>query len=125
MLQGIVKAHPELGAVHYGVGQLLARMGQLDEAAAAFDRAEQGVARQPSGGPGAQRRAAADGQAGLAKSAGRHGHRARGARHAADRVAAHESAARVALALKDAAAATTHAAVSAEVDPDQPRCPAS
>ena len=40
-LQGIVKAHPDLGAVHYGIGQLMARMGRLDEAAAAFDRAEQ------------------------------------------------------------------------------------
>jgi len=36
---------------------------------------------------------------------------------ARDRVAAHDSAARVALALRDAAAATSHAAVSAEVDP--------
>ncbi len=116
-LQGIVKMHPELGAVHYGIGQLLARTGRLDEAAAAFGRAEQAW---PGSLPvslalgdvlrrmGKLELARAEAETAIARAE-------RGAPR--DRIAAHESAARVALALKDAAAATSYAAVSVEVDP--------
>jgi len=116
-LKGIVKAHPELGAVHYGIGQLLARTGRLEEAAAAFERAEQTW---PDSLPvplalgdvlrrmGKLELARAQAETAIARAE-------RGTPR--DRVAAHESAARVALALMDAAAATTYAAVTVEVDP--------
>lgn len=116
-LEAIVKAHPELGAVHYGIGQLMARMGRLDEAAAAFERAEQAW---PGSLPvalalsdtlrrlGKLELAKAQAETAIARAE-------RGSPR--DRIAAHESAARVALALKDEAAATTYAAVSVEVDP--------
>ena len=116
-LRGIVKAHPELGAVHYGIGQLLARTGRLEEAAAAFERAEQswpGSLPVPLALGDVLRRmgklelARSQADAAIARAE-------RGTPR--DRVAAHESAARVALALKDATAATTYAAVTVEVDP--------
>jgi len=116
-LQVIAKAQPGLVAVHFQIGQLLARTGRLDEAAAAFTQAEQvwpdslpvalalsDVLRR--GGKLEQARIQAE--AAIARAE-------RGTPR--DRVAAHDSAARVALALRDTAAATSHAAVSAEVDP--------
>jgi len=116
-LRGIVKAHPELGAVHYGIGQLMARMGRLDEAAAAFDRAEQAW---PGSLPVSL--ALSDvlrrmGKLDLAKVQAETAIARAERGTPRDRVAAQESAARVALALMDEAAATTYAAVSAEVDP--------
>ena len=116
-LQGIVKAHPELGAVHYGIGQLMARMGRLDDAAAAFDRAEQAW---PGSLPVTL--ALSDvlrrmGKLDLAKTQAETAIARAERGTPRDRVAAQESAARVALALKDEAAATSYAAVSAEVDP--------
>ncbi len=116
-LQAIAKAQPGLAAVHFQVGQLLARTGRLDEAAAAFTRAEQAL---PDSLPvalalsdvlrrgGKLDQARVQAEAAVARAE-------RGT--ARDRVAAHDSAARVALALRDTAAATSHAAVSAEVDP--------
>ena len=79
-LQKVAKAHPELGAVHWEVGELLLRTGRLDEAVAALERAEQGVARQPRGGAGLERRAAARGQVGSGEDLRGRGHRAGGAR---------------------------------------------
>jgi tetratricopeptide (TPR) repeat protein len=116
-LEGITRAHPELGAVDYGIGQLLVRLGRMEDAASAFARAEQTW-------PGSLPVALA-----LSETLRRIGRLdlariqaetaiARAERGTPrDRVAAHESAARVALALKDEAAATTYAAVSAEADP--------
>ncbi|HEY6510131.1 MAG TPA: sulfatase-like hydrolase/transferase [Vicinamibacterales bacterium] len=116
-LQAIVKAQPALAAVHFQIGQLLARTGRLDEAAATFTRAEQAW---PDSLPmalalsdvlrrgGKLEQARVQAEAAVARAE-------RGTPR--DRVAAHDSAARVALALRDVAAATSHAAVSAEVDP--------
>lgn len=116
-LQAIVKAQPALAAVHFQIGQLLSRTGRLDEAAAAFARVEQVW---PDSLPGALalsdvlRRGGKLEQARvLAEAAVARAERGT----PRDRVAAHDSAARVALALRDTEAATSHAAVSAEVDP--------
>ncbi len=116
-LQKVAKAHPELGVVHWEVGELMARAGRLDEAVAALERADKAwpeslavaltlsdVLRRE----GKLERARTFAEAAIARAE-------RGA--AKDRLAAHESAARVALALRDTTAATTHATVSAEVDP--------
>ena len=116
-LQGIVKAHPELGAVHYGIGQLMARTGRLEEAAAAFERAEEtwpGSLPVPLALSDTLRRM---GKLDLAKLQAETAIARAERGTPRDRVAAHESAARVALALKDATAATTYAAVTVEVDP--------
>jgi tetratricopeptide (TPR) repeat protein len=117
VLQSIVKGHPELGAVHFGIGQLLVRMGRLDDAAAAFERAEDAW---PGSLPVAL--ASSDvlrrlGKLELAKLQAETAIVRAEPGSPRDRIAAHETAARVALALKDAAAATSYAAVSVEVDP--------
>jgi tetratricopeptide (TPR) repeat protein len=117
VLQGIVKNHPELGAVHFGIGQLLVRMGRLDDAAGAFERAEDAW---PGSLPVALARSDVlrrIGKLELAKLQAETAIARAEPGSPRDRIAAHESAARVALALKDAAAATSYAAVSVEVDP--------
>jgi tetratricopeptide (TPR) repeat protein len=116
-LQKVAQAHPELGAVHWEVGELLLRAGRVDEAVAALERADKAwpnslaVALALSdalrrGGKLEPAKAFADAAIVRAEQG-----------TPQDRLAAHETAARVALALRDAAAATTHATVSAEVDP--------
>jgi len=116
-LQKVAKAHPDLGAVHWEIGELLLRAGRLDEAVAALQRADKAwpdslaVALALSDAlrrAGKLEPAKTFADAAIARAE-------RGT--ATDRLAAHESAARVALALRDTAGATTHATVSAEVDP--------
>jgi len=116
-LQKVAKAHPELGAVHWEVGELLVRAGRLNEAVAALERADKAW---PDSLAVALALSDALRRAGKLEPAKTFADTAiaRAERGTAiDRLAAHESAARVALALRDAAAATTHATVSAEVDP--------
>lgn len=116
-LQGLSKSHPSLGAVHYQVGVLLGRSGRWEDAAQAFAAADAawpssfGVALASSeaarrAGRLDQARAFADAAIARAETGA-----------PTDRAAAHESAARVALAQKDQMGAATHAAVSAEADP--------
>ncbi len=117
-LKGIVKAHPELGAVHYGIGQLLARTGRLDEAAAAFERAEQtwpdSLPVPLALGDVAARAWASWNWPGRRP---RRRSRAPSAARRRDRVAAHESAARVALALDGRGGGHHLRGGAVEVDP--------
>lgn len=116
-LQKVAKAHPELGAVHWEVGALLLRAGRVDEAVAALERADKAWPDSLSVALALSDALRHGGQLDPAKTFA-DAAIARAERGTArDRLAAHESAARVALALRDAAAATTHATVSAEVDP--------
>jgi tetratricopeptide (TPR) repeat protein len=116
-LESIVKVQPDLGAVHYGIGQLLTRMGRLEEAAAAFERAEQTWPGSLSVALALSDTLRRMGKLDLAKAQAETAIARAERGSPRDRVAAHESAARVALALKDEAAATTYAAVTVEADP--------
>ena len=116
-LQKVAQAHPELGAVHWEIGELLLRAGRVEEAVAALERADKAW-------PGSLAVALAlsdalrrEGKLDSAKTFADTAIARAEQGTARDRLAAHETAARVALALRDTAAATTHATVSAEVDP--------
>jgi len=116
-LQKVARAHPELGAVHWEVGELLMRAGRLDEAVAALERADKAwpdsLAVALALSDALRRAGKLDPAKTFADTAIARAERGT----AMDRLAAHETAARVALALRDTAGATTHATVSAEVDP--------
>jgi arylsulfatase A-like enzyme len=119
-LQAIVREHPNLTVVHYQLGLLLARTGRLDEAIDALRTARE---LQPE---------AADLVLALADTLMRAGQIDAALEQADEaialaeqgeagqRAAAHEVAARVALARKDADAATKHAAAAYEADPSMP-----
>ena len=119
-LQAIVRAHPSLASVQYQLGELLVRMGRFDEAIRAF-----GTVRElrPDATAGALaladalvrtgKTSAAREQAQIAIALAEHedGHAL---------AAAHEMAARVALADKDPDAATQHADAAHAADPASP-----
>jgi len=119
-LQAIVRAHPALVAVHYQLGVVLTRTGRIEEAIHEFDTVRE---LRPHSSTAA--RAMADAllradridlaseQAAVAVTlADEEGPSAR--------FAAHEIAARVALAAKDPEAATAHAEAAHKADPAMP-----
>jgi tetratricopeptide (TPR) repeat protein len=109
LLQEIADAHPDLAAVHYQLGLLLARSGRMDEAVAEFHAA--GDLRPDA--IDVPHAAEAASQADLAVMLAED--------HAPTRAGdAHEVAARVALARKDAAAAVMHAAAAQAANPALP-----
>jgi tetratricopeptide (TPR) repeat protein len=121
-LQAIVREHPTLTAVHYQVGVLLSRTGRYDEAIAALREARmqrpESVALALALTEAQMRanmlddaRATADEAIALAEGE---------SAAAADRAAAHEIAARVALARKDSESALAHAEAAATADPALP-----
>jgi arylsulfatase A-like enzyme len=119
-LQAIVRDHPELAGVHYQLGIVFVRTGRLAEAIAAFGAARDQSPNAPEltialadalmrdGRIDAAWGEAAAGIALAEKGAPRH------------RAAAHELAARVALARNDGEAAITHASIADEAAPDMP-----
>jgi tetratricopeptide (TPR) repeat protein len=119
-LQAIVHAHPALAAVHYQIGALLLRMGRLDEAIRAFDTVRE---LRPDATAGALaladtlmhagRTAMAREQAGMAIALAEH-------EDTRALAAAHEMAARVALADKDPESATRHAEAAHAADATLP-----
>ena len=119
-LQSIVHAHPSLATVQYQLGELLVRMGRYDEAIRAF-----GTVRElrPDATAGALALADALVRAGKTMAAREQAATAIAlAEHEDMRAlaAAHEMAARVALADKDADAATQHADAAHAADPRRP-----
>jgi tetratricopeptide (TPR) repeat protein len=119
-LQTIVKAQPQLAAVHYQLGALLLRMGRLDEATQAF-----GTVRElrPDAAAGAMALADALMRAGKTMLAREQADVAIAlAEHEDMRVlaAAHEMAARVALADADSESATRHAEAAHAADATLP-----
>lgn len=119
-LQSIVHAHPSLATVQYQLGELLVRMGRYDEAIRAF-----GTVRElrPDATAGALALADALVRAGKTMAAREQAATAIAlAEHEDMRAlaAAHEMAARVALADKDADAATQHADAAHAADPTAP-----
>jgi tetratricopeptide (TPR) repeat protein len=119
-LQAIARAHPSLATVHFQLGELLVRMGRFDEAIRAF-----GTVRElrPDATPGALALADALVRAGKTSAARETAETAiaLAAREDAHALAAaHEMAARVALADKDADSATRHAEAAHAADPTLP-----
>ena len=119
-LQAIVKEQPQLAAVHYQLGALLLRMGRLDEATQAF-----GTVRElrPDATAGALALADTLMRAGNTMLAREQADVAIAlAEHEDMRVlaAAHEMAARVALADKDSESATRHANAAHTADATLP-----
>ena len=119
-LQTIVKAQPQLAAVHYQLGALLLRMGRLDEATQAF-----GTVRElrPDAAAGAMALADALMRAGKTMLAREQADVAIAlAEHEGMRTlaGAHEMAARVALADKDSESATRHAEAAHTADATLP-----
>lgn len=119
-LQAIVRAHPSLASVHYQLGELLVRMGRFDEATRAF-----GTVRElrPDATAGALALADALVHAGKTMAAREQAEMAIALAEHEDAhalAAAHEMAARVALADKDAEAANRHAEAAHAADPTLP-----
>jgi tetratricopeptide (TPR) repeat protein len=119
-LQAIVNSHPTLAPVHYQLGALLLRMGRLDEAIQAF-----GTVRElrPDATAGALALADALMRAGQTAMAREQADVAIALAEHEDShalAAAHEMAARVALAEKDSDAATRHAEAAHAADPELP-----
>ena len=119
-LQAIVHAHPPLAAVHYQIGAVLLRMGRLDEAIRAFDTVRE---LRPDATAGALALADAlmhAGRTGMAREQA--GVAIALAEHEDMRAlaAAHEMAARAALADKDPEAATRHAEAAHTADATLP-----
>jgi tetratricopeptide (TPR) repeat protein len=115
-LQAIVHTHPPLAAVHYQIGALLLRMGRLDEAIRAFDTVRE---LRPDATAGALALADALMHAGRTTMAREQADVAIALAEHEDRralAAAHEMAARVAIADKDAESATRHAAAAHAAD---------
>jgi tetratricopeptide (TPR) repeat protein len=115
-LQAIVHAHEPLAAVHYQLGALLLRMGRLDEAIQAFDTVRE---LRPDATAGALALADALMHAGRTAMAREQADVAIAlAEHEDVRAlaAAHEMAARAALADKDSESATRHAAAAHAAD---------
>jgi len=119
-LQAIVNTHAPLAAVHYQLGAQLLRMGRIDEAIRAFDTVRE---LRPDAAAGALALADALMHAGRTMLARDQADVAIAlAEHEEMRVlaAAHEMAARVALAEKDSEAATRHAEAAHEADATLP-----
>src|SRR5262249_26198311 len=119
-LQAIVRAHPTLASVQYQLGELLVRMGRYDEAIHAF-----GTVRElrPDATAGALAPADALVRAGKTTAAREQAQTAIALAEHEDGhslAAAHEMAARVALADKDSEAATQHADAAHAADPSSP-----
>ena len=119
-LQGIVRDHPDLAIVHYQLGIVFVRTGRLDEAIAAFR-----AARDQQPGMADLTLALSDAllRAGRTDEAWEEVQSAialaeKGS--APEQAAAHQMAARVALARGDAEAATRHAAAADGDAPEQP-----
>jgi tetratricopeptide (TPR) repeat protein len=119
-LQGIVRAHPSLVAVHYQLGVVLARAGRIDEAILEFEKVRE---LKPDSSVAARsladvllragRTDAAREQAVVAVALAEH-------EGAPAQFAAHEMAARVALAGKDLESAQQHADAAVEADAAMP-----
>lgn len=120
-LRTITRGFPMLAAVHYQLGSLLARTGRVDEAIEAF-RTSRDL--QPDSAEGARSLAEVLLRSGDVEGAA---HQSSDAVALAERdedpgtrVAAHATAARVALALKDPEAAVAHAEAAEAADPTMP-----
>jgi tetratricopeptide (TPR) repeat protein len=119
-LQAIVHAHPSLATVHFQLGELLVRMGRFDEAIRAFGTVHD---LRPDAIPSALALADALAHAGKTNAARDAAATAIALAEREDPrtlAAAHEMAARVALADKDADAATRHADAAHAADPTVP-----
>lgn len=119
-LQSIVDAYPELLVVQYQLGSALMRAGRLDEAIAVLQETRDRVPEQPD-----LARALADAlmRAGRVELASRQVDDALAlakTSHPAARAAAHELAARIALAQNDPEGATAQAKAAREADPARP-----
>ncbi|HEX6316854.1 MAG TPA: tetratricopeptide repeat protein, partial [Gemmatimonadaceae bacterium] len=119
-LQSIVDAHPELLVVQYQLGSALVRAGRLDEAIAVLQGARDRVPDQPD-----LALALADAlmRAGRIELAGRQVDDALALAKPSDpssRAAAHELAARIALARNDPEEATAQGKAAREADPESP-----
>jgi tetratricopeptide (TPR) repeat protein len=119
-LQAIVREHAPLAAVHYQLGALLLRMGRLDEAIRAFDTVRE---LRPDATAGALALADAlmhAGRTGLAREQAEVAIALAEHEDMRARAAAHEMAARVALADQDPDAATRHADAARAADATLP-----
>jgi tetratricopeptide (TPR) repeat protein len=119
-LQAILLSHPALTVVHYQVGTVLARTGRLEEAIGAFRAARE---LRPEEAALALALADALMRAGQIEAAGEQALDAVALAPDGDarqQAAAHEMAARVALARQDAEAATRHAEAAYDADPAVP-----
>ena len=119
-LRAIVRGHPHLAAVQYQLGTLLLRTGRLSEAIAAYRAA---ATLQPDNPYVPVAIAAALVRAGISDDARRQAMLAVALaerRNERSRAAAHEIAARVALARRDADEARTHADAAQAADPGLP-----
>ena len=122
-LRQIARAHPRMAVVQYQLGTLLARIGRFDEARRAFGAAaavEPDNPHVPIALAGMLLRARqpedAQHQIALAIALAEHG-------DAQARAAAHETAARIAIALEDFPAAALHAEAAMRDDPATPLMP--
>jgi arylsulfatase A-like enzyme len=119
-LQSIVQDRPDLAVVHYQLGVLLVRTGRLEEALDAFRTARE---LQPDAADLAIALADALMRAGQADAAQQQADEAitlATGGDAGQRAAAFETAARVALARKDAESAARHAEAAHDADPGLP-----
>jgi tetratricopeptide (TPR) repeat protein len=119
-LQDIARRHGALAPLHFQIGSLLAQTGRFEEAIAAFRTAQE---LRPDAGDIALGLAGALLRTGQAEAAQLQTDRAvalAGQSDARARAAAHEMAARVALARGDADAAIVHAEAAQEADPGLP-----
>jgi tetratricopeptide (TPR) repeat protein len=119
-LQAIARANPSLVSIHFQIGTLLARTGRIEEAVLEFGKVRE---LQPDASSAARALADALLKAGRTEAAGEQAAVAvmlAEDESPADRFAAHEVAARVALANMDADAATKHADAAYEADPAMP-----
>jgi tetratricopeptide (TPR) repeat protein len=119
-LQAIVRTHPALAAVHYQIGELLSRMGRLDEATQAFETVRE---LRPDATAGALALADTLMRAGSTPMARAQAEVAIALAEHEDShalAAAHQMAARVALADKDGDAAVMHAEAAHAADADVP-----
>lgn len=120
VLQAIAAAHPELAVVQHQLGSALLRAGRMDEAVAVFQAARD---RYPAEPDLALALADALMRAGRTDDAATQINDAIALTAAVDapmRAAAHQLAARIALARHDAATASEHARAAQEADPDVP-----
>lgn len=119
-LRAIARTHPQLAAAHYELGSLLARMGRLADAADALERA---AALEPDHPAVPAALAAVYLRAHVydrAKQRAEHAVALAELRDAPSLAAAHEIAARVALAQADADAAVRHADAAQQADEARP-----
>ena len=119
-LQAIARDHPAMPAIHYQLGMVLTRTGRLDEAIAAFEAARE---LRPDAPEPTLALADALMRAGRTPAAREHAAEAIALaekRTPADVAAAHEMAARVALAADDTEAAASHAQAAQAADNRRP-----